>query len=215
MSDASSSDARKRGRPTAEEREQRRDQILDAAADLFASRGYGQVTIDEIASASRVTKRTIYTYFGDKAEVFTAAVERFRGRALADFESDTESLEDVATRLVYALHSDDAVGLHRLMIGESAQFPELAARFYASGPHGYIELLAGHLRDRPITHEDDRLAEALFGLLLGETHRRRLLGLSQAPTQADAREHARGALAVLGIAGGADGDPATPGAVHG
>lgn len=205
MSDDSASRVRKRGRPTAEEREQRRDQILDAAVDLFVSNGYGQVTIDEIATASRVTKRTIYTYFGDKAEVFTATIERFRGRALADFESDTESLEDVATRLVSVLHSDDAVGLHRLMIGESAQFPELAARFYASGPHGYIELLASHLRDRPITQEDDRLAEALFGLLLGESHRRRLLGLSPAPTQAAAREQARGALVVLGIAGSAEG----------
>lgn len=205
MNDPSSSDARKRGRPTAEEREQRRDQILDAAVHLFVSRGYGQVTIDEIATASRVTKRTIYTYFGDKTEVFTAAIERFRGRALADLESDTESLEDVATRLVYVLHSDDAVGLHRLMIGESAQFPGLAARFYASGPHGYIELLAGHLRDRAVAQRDGCLAEALFGLLLGESHRRRLLGLSPAPTQTAAQEHARGAIGLLGIAGSVEG----------
>jgi TetR/AcrR family transcriptional repressor of mexJK operon len=155
--------------------------------------------------ASRVTKRTVYTYSGDKTEVFTAAIERFRARDLANLESAADALLDVAARLVYVLHSDDAVGLHRLMIGEAAQFPELAALFYASGPHGYIELLAGHLRDLAAPEPNDRLAEALFGLLLGESHRRRLLGLSQAPTQAAAREHARGALAVLGIAGSVEG----------
>ncbi|MEH3088997.1 MAG: TetR/AcrR family transcriptional regulator [Microbacterium arborescens] len=207
MSDAPSGGARKKGRPTAGEREERRDQILDAAVGLFVAKGYGQVTINEIAAASRVTKRTIYTYFGDKAEVFTAAIERFRGRALADLESDTESFEDVTTRMVGVLYSDDAVGLHRLMIGESAQFPELAARFYASGPQGYIDLLAARLRDqateRGLSPAGDAgtVAESLFGLLLGEPHRRRLLGLTAAPTPAAARIQARGALTALGIVG--------------
>ncbi|MDQ0642035.1 TetR/AcrR family transcriptional regulator [Microbacterium murale] len=204
MSGTSTNPARKRGRPTADEREQRRDQILDAAVELFVSSGYGQVTLDEVAAAARVAKRTIYSYFGDKAEVFTAAIERFRGRALDDLESDERLLEDLATRLVYELHSDDAVGLHRLMIGESAQFPELADRFYTSGPGGYIELLAGRLWEGVPQGDRGHLAEALFGLLLGEAHRRRLLGLSPAPTREAARDHARAALAVLRIVGGAE-----------
>ncbi len=205
MTDTPSSATRKRGRPTDDERAERRDQILDAAVALFVSNGYGGVTVDDVATASRVTKRTIYTYFGDKAEVFTAAIERFRGRALTDLGPDEGTLEDVATRLVHVLHSDGAVGLHRLMIGESAQFPELAARFYRSGPRGYVELLARHLRDRAAGDDPAQLAEALFGLLLGEAHRRRLLGLSPAPTRAAARDHARAALALLRIAGGAHG----------
>ncbi len=195
MSDTSSSTIRKRGRPTAQEREERRDQILDAAVDLFVTNGYGQVTIDEIATASRVTKRTIYTYFGDKAEVFTAAVERFRARDLAKLGSGTDSLLDVAARLVFVLHSDDAVGLHRLMIGEAPQFPELAAGFYASGPQGYIVLLAQHLPHAGAEME----AEALFGLLLGEPHRRRLLGLAPAPSKEAAREHAARVISLLGL----------------
>ncbi|HXH34465.1 MAG TPA: TetR/AcrR family transcriptional regulator [Plantibacter sp.] len=194
MSDTS---IRKRGRPTAEEREERRDQVLDAAVELFVSNGYGQVTIDEIAAASRVTKRTVYTYFGDKAEVFTAAIERFRGRDLLGPEANANTLLDVSTRLVSVLHSDDAVGLHRLMIGESAQFPELAADFYASGPRGYIALLAQYL---PLA-DDNANAEALFGLLLGEPHRRRILGLTPAPTQDAAQKHAERVITLLGLSG--------------
>jgi AcrR family transcriptional regulator len=199
MSGTPSHAIRKRGRPTAEEREQRRDQILDAAVGLFVSAGYGQVAMDEIADASRVTKRTIYSYFGDKAEVFTAAVERFRVRALDDLESHEGSLEDAAAHLVHVLHSDDAVGLHRLMIGEAAQFPELAARFYDSGPRGYVELLTTRLSGEAPPHRRRDMAEALFGLLLGEAHRRRLLGLASAPTPEAARQHALTAVGMLRI----------------
>jgi TetR/AcrR family transcriptional regulator, mexJK operon transcriptional repressor len=201
MSAAGSRPSRKRGRPTAAERDERREQILDAAVGLFVSRGYGHVTIDEIAAASRVTKRTIYTYLGDKADVFTAVIERFRARALADLGSDSLTLPELAARLVFVLHADDAVGLHRLVIGEAAQFPEVAAQFYASGPRGYVELLETQLPERSTGPGREQLAEALFGLLLGEAHRRRLLGLAPAPTPAAAREHALAALSLLGITG--------------
>ncbi|MFE9207232.1 TetR/AcrR family transcriptional regulator [Micromonospora sp. NPDC007230] len=140
---------RKRGRPTAQERERRRDQILDAAVTLFVSKGYGQASIDELAASARVTKRTIYTYFGDKAEVFTAAIESFRAAALTDLTGRDESLAELGARLVFALHSDEAIGLHRLMIAEAVQFPGLAERFYTSGPRGYIELLATRVADVP------------------------------------------------------------------
>lgn len=200
MSASSVGEPRKRGRPTEIERAQRRDQILDAAVGLFSARGYGQVTVDEIASASRVTKRTIYSYFGDKAEVFTAAIERFRIQALGDLDRGGETIEELCTRIVYVLHADAAVRMHRLMIGECAQFPELAERFYDSGPRGYVQLLTERLV--PMRHADaQEFAEALFGLLLGEPHRRRLLSLSPAPTKAGAREQARAALTMLGLEG--------------
>ncbi len=200
MSDAASTAHRKRGRPAAGERELRSDQILDAAVRLFVAHGYGQTSVDELAAEARVTKRTIYTYFGDKSEVFTAAVERFRRRTLADAGPEGETLRELAARLVFVLHSDEAVGLHRLMIAECGQFPDLAARFYASGPRGYIELLSSRLPDGPGGGDRTELAEALFGLLLGEPHRRRLLGLSPAPTLTAAQDHARTVLALLGIA---------------
>lgn len=146
-----------------------------------------------------MTKRTIYVYFGDKAEVFTAAIERFRIRALSDLARSGGSLVDASARIVHVLHADDAVGMHRLMIGESRQFPELASRFYGSGPRSYVDLLSSHLATTGFAGDADRFAEALFGLLLGESHRRRLLGLSPAPTQHDAREHALAALDLLGL----------------
>lgn len=192
MSDAPP-DAPRRGRPKDSERGAKRARILDAAVTRFIDAGFGRTSIDDIAADARVTKRTIYTSFGDKAELFTSAIERFRLETLAAAEPD-ETLGRLAARIVYSLHSDEAVGLHRLMIAESPQFPELAAAFFASGPQGYIDLVSARI-------EDAERAEALVALLLGERHRQRLLGLTAAPTRAEATAQAQRALSLLGIAG--------------
>ncbi|MCK2037212.1 TetR/AcrR family transcriptional regulator [Microbacterium sp. SSW1-49] len=185
---------RKRGRPTEAERTQRRDDILDVAVQLFAARGFHQVTLDDIAGEAHVTKRTIYAYFGDRTEIFLASVERLRDRTVHRGGADG-SLEELAVMMVRALHSDEAIALHRLMIIEAEAFPELARRFYDEGPRAYISAL----RER-IPEGHDAMASALFALLLGEPHRQRLLGLAPAPSDATARRHARAALAQLGLA---------------
>ncbi|MDX3006611.1 TetR/AcrR family transcriptional regulator [Kribbella solani] len=184
-------EARKRGRPTEAERARRRDDILDAAVRLLIADGYAQVTLDDVVAEARVTKRTIYAYFGDRTEIFLAAVERLRDRTLEQ-PARADTLEQLAAKIVFALHSDEAIGLHRLMIAEARTFPELAARFYQDGPRTYIAAI-----DARLPEPDAVRAEALFALLLGEPHRQRLLGLRPAPTRAAAKAHARAVLAVV------------------
>lgn len=184
---------RKRGRPTAEERLQRRDDILDAAVRLFVADGFDGVTFDDIREEAHVTKRTIYGHFASRTEVFLAAVERLRERTLA-LPGDHDGLPDLATAIVTSLHSDEAVGLHRLMIASARDFPELGEAFYTDGPLSYIAAI----RDR-LSPADCGLAETVFALLLGEPHRRRLLGLDPAPTTEQAAAHATAVLALLSI----------------
>jgi hypothetical protein len=115
-----------------------------------------------------------------------------------DATSDDDTLEVLAARIVSRVHSDELVGLHRLVIAESARFPELALILHSSGDARHIARLAEHIRaERGPASE--MLAEPLFSLLLGEKHRRRLLGLDPAPTPAEATGHARAALAQLGL----------------
>lgn len=184
--------ARKRGRPTETERAQRRDDILDTAVRLLLDGGFDQVTLDDIAVHARVTKRTIYSFVGDRTEIFLAAVERLRERTLRQAPPDA-GLAQLAEEIVHALHSDEAVGLHRLMIAEAGRFPQLAQRFYDDGPRRYVAALQERLP------AGDARAEALFALLLGEPHRQRLLGLRPAPDRAAAVAHAAGALDALGL----------------
>lgn len=189
---------RKRGRPTAVERVERRSQILDAALPVFLEHGFGQATVDELAAAARVSKRTIYSYFGDKAGVFAAMVQ-ILATTVSSSAPDDDTLLTLATRIVYRLNSAELVGLHRLVIAESMRFPELASALHDNGDRRHI----ARLRDHIVTERGEGaapLAQSLFSLLLGEEHRLRLLGLQPPITEAEAAEHAAAAIAALGLA---------------
>jgi AcrR family transcriptional regulator len=56
-------------------RAQRIAQTLTVAHALFAERGYGPVTMDEVAAAVGVTKPLLYNYFGNKERLYLACME--------------------------------------------------------------------------------------------------------------------------------------------
>jgi AcrR family transcriptional regulator len=56
---------------------ERRQQILTAARDEFAKRGYHQTTIDDIVATAGVARGTFYLYFEDKRAVFSDLIDRF------------------------------------------------------------------------------------------------------------------------------------------
>jgi AcrR family transcriptional regulator len=206
------------GRPRRADVDARRAEILEAAVRLFAERGFAGTTIEAVALAVGATKRTVYRHFTDKTGLFFAAVERLHVHE-RPAAHDAADLEELATRMVHILHGDDAVTLHRLVIAESRQLPQLAATFYERGPARSIDVLAASLGPehtdpgapasarpdgaRPDGVDPDgveqsagvrEFAELLYTLLLGEPHRRRLLGLTPAPSRAEARAHARRAI---------------------
>lgn len=53
----------------------RRNQILDAAIEVFGDKGSDVTTVDEIAQAAGISKETIYLYFKSKYEIFDAILE--------------------------------------------------------------------------------------------------------------------------------------------
>ena len=68
---------RKPGRPRALERTatDTRAQLLDAAATVFAERGYRAATVDEIVAKAALSKGTFYWHFESKDELFAALLE--------------------------------------------------------------------------------------------------------------------------------------------
>jgi AcrR family transcriptional regulator len=51
-----------------------KDAIWDAAIDLFAARGFEEVTIDEIADAARVSRRSFFRYFESKNDLMARPI---------------------------------------------------------------------------------------------------------------------------------------------
>jgi AcrR family transcriptional regulator len=62
--------------PQLDERQQREERILDAAAALLVRWGYRKTTIDDVAREAGVGKGTIYLHWKDKNELFRSAIWR-------------------------------------------------------------------------------------------------------------------------------------------
>lgn len=65
-------------RKTKEEALETRNQILDSAERVFSEKGVAQTSLADIAAAAGVTRGAIYWHFKNKADVFTAMVDRVR-----------------------------------------------------------------------------------------------------------------------------------------
>lgn len=68
----------------------KKEQVITIARQLFSKFGYKKVSMDEIANASHVTKKTIYTYFKDKEEMFNY----FLDEEFEAMKQDVEKIEN-------------------------------------------------------------------------------------------------------------------------
>jgi AcrR family transcriptional regulator len=62
---------------------ERRASIEEAATRLFAQRGYGSTTVDDIVRAAGVTKPMLYRHFASKQDLCVALLERYRDELIA------------------------------------------------------------------------------------------------------------------------------------
>ena len=98
----------------------RSDQILDAAAALFAERGYGATGIDDIGAAAGVSGPAIYWHFKGKqvllAAMLTSISERLldggRARVAATADAETALAALVDEQVTFALDHPDLIVVH-------------------------------------------------------------------------------------------------------
>jgi AcrR family transcriptional regulator len=123
---------RRLGRPSREDALRLSDQVLAAAARLFAERGYAATSIAAVASEARVGKHTIYRRFPDKAELFRAVVQE-KGNELLGLDDTAEPapgqalamLRRQVERVARAIATPDCLWIYRLIVAEGERFPEL------------------------------------------------------------------------------------------
>lgn len=185
----STATSRRGGRPSRADAEQLGELILDVATEFFLTQGYGATSIEAIAQRARISKRTFYHRFDDKAALFGAVVHRIieRLRPSADVPlvagaNFQEVLQRLASIILRAALSPQAVALHRLIVAESARFPNLAAVVAQPGATDEaIRLIAGLLDDEVragnIVLENPRFAAEQFLHMVVAVPQRRALGL--------------------------------------
>jgi len=78
---------------------ERKEQLLDIAAELFSLHGYARATTAELAKAAGVTEPIIYRHFKSKKDLFIALIERTGEQTLGQWEADLQGEADPAQRL--------------------------------------------------------------------------------------------------------------------
>src|SRR3954466_5347804 len=72
-----------------------REAIVEAAQRLFLERGFGAVSMDELAEAAGVARRTLYNQFASKEEIFREMLLKVSGQLEDAFPPGIETQGDV------------------------------------------------------------------------------------------------------------------------
>jgi AcrR family transcriptional regulator len=159
--------------------ERRREEILDAAARLFAQRGYSetdtQILIDELG----VGKGTLYRYFPSKRELFLAAADRVMRRLRGYVDEAIADVRDPIERVAAAIRAflgycSEHPEFVELLLQERAQFRDRKKPTYFAHREAHVQrwrdlyrsqIGAGRIRDIPVEEITDVVSMLLYGCL--------------------------------------------------
>lgn len=144
-------------------KEARPAELIAAALDLFAERGFAATKIEDVAQRAGVTKGTVYLYFESKEDLFEAVVHETIVRELERAEQFVESHSGSARELLETylrgwwktMGETQLAALAKLIMAESASFPELADFYVREVVHRGRRLMARVL-ERGITSGEFR-----------------------------------------------------------
>lgn len=158
----------------------RRADILRAAQGVFNARGFAGARMEDVARAAGLSKAALYLQFASKQELFQALVTEIIEATLPDAAPTTFGalpapmlIQGFITRMAERLSQPDVAFVPRVIIGEGANFPDLA-RFYhdhvVARGMGVVEAIIRHGVARgEFANDDPQLAArtVIGGLLIG------------------------------------------------
>jgi TetR/AcrR family transcriptional regulator, mexJK operon transcriptional repressor len=195
-----------RGRPPAHEVTARTEHLLDIATEVFLDKGFKGASMIEIARRAGASKQTLYTRYPSKAALFAALIERKATRLfeaigpLGEGRSIRETLVHLGSEMLDLIMSVEARGVHRVVIAECQEFPELGEIFWERGPGRTRAMLAEYLRaqqKRGLIHcgDPEQAVEIFLGLLVSGASLRGWLGLPATFTRTQQQRKAWAGLA--------------------
>jgi mycofactocin system transcriptional regulator len=153
------------GRP----RSTTRDRVADVALELFSQQGFEQTTVDEIAAAARIGRRTVFRYFPSKNDMvwidFDRVLERLRTALSAHAQ---EPMMDAMRRAVvesnrYQPEELPALRMRMTLITRVPALQGHATLRYGAWRRLVAEFCAARIGGRP----DDLLPQTLAHAALG------------------------------------------------
>ncbi len=144
------------GRPAACEVAGRMEHLLDTATEVFLKNGYENANVAEITGRAGASKKTIYSRYPTKADLFIAVITR-KISGLQETYAKTlvlkaplaRILKDFGTSLLESMSNPELRALYQVIVAESPQFPKLASAFWKIGPRQSVMMLRDYLIKHP------------------------------------------------------------------
>jgi AcrR family transcriptional regulator len=135
-------------------REARPQELLDAALELFARKGYAATRAEEVAARAGVSKGTLYLYFQSKAELLKAVIrDRLSSQirlSMLEADEHASSASELLRRVVapwwLRVVEGPASGVFKLVVTEARSFPEIAECYRLEVVEPGRQLIGGILR---------------------------------------------------------------------
>jgi AcrR family transcriptional regulator len=171
---------RKRGRPVDDDLwDRRREEILDAAAELFAERGYSDADTQHLADRVGVGKGTLYRYFPSKRDLFLASADRVMRRLRQRLDDALAGRDDPLEQIAVAIEAflaffDEHPGFVELLIQERALFKDRKKPTYMEHReknvgrwHALYQSLmaAGRVRPMPVERITSVTSDLVYGTI--------------------------------------------------
>jgi AcrR family transcriptional regulator len=124
-------------------KESRPHELLEAALDLFAEKGFAGTRSEEVAQRAGVSKGTLYLYYPSKEELFKAVIAHSLSARIADTAQQVEAyrgpmgplLQDLLVQWWQQAYAGPASCTFKIIVSEVRNFPDIAD-FYL---HNVIE----------------------------------------------------------------------------
>ena len=188
----------------------RHEEILQAALDVFAEKGFHGATMLDVASRARASKTTLYAHYPSKEALFEAlmAWATRQGTAALDAIAADETqdpltaLHRFAAQLLALMLQPEKLALFRIAVSEGDRLSAVGRTYSAfTRDHGIerVRTIVTRLSKLGTLEIDDRaeFGHSFIGLLQGELFMRALLGTMPAPSREEIDRHARRAVTRL------------------
>jgi len=166
--------------------------LLEAAEDIFLAKGYHAATMDDVAKAAGMSKKTVYALIQSKAELFGALLMHHQSLMQFPVPEPDWTLQDIlcANLLCLArfLLSTSQIAILRLIMAEYTHSPDLGRVFLRNRVRKAKTKLESCLLGLALEQgcdaaEAKEMSAMLFGMALGEFHISALIGFRALPSK--------------------------------
>jgi AcrR family transcriptional regulator len=180
--------------------------LFEAAESVFLAKGYHAATMDEVAKAAGMSKKTVYALISSKADLFSSLLTHHQSLLKFPEPEPDWTPQDILVAhlltLARFLLSPSQIAILRLIMAEYTHSPDFGRVFMRNRVIKAKSKLESCLSELAINHgvcapDAKEYAAMLFGMAIGEFHLGTLIGFRAPPSKQALEARVRRAVEIF------------------